>query len=301
MNYDTIKNQCEEIMAANFNQISHQTDFFNLELDDMQLYVSDICRDTVSNDAAADAALRWTSHEEGRITGLEDLLHKVQLNKCSDEGIKTLIKTHGSLLDKTPMIYKLLVNTLADIETDAVVVIGGREGDNVHSNTVCWKIDKSNEVSHMSDIPAADLGASISLCVIPQGFVITGGAGPPLCMMFIASTKLWVRLQDLLEQRHGHGSICVENVLYILRGFMGKPIKGLECSDSVHSMELKCGKWNDGPSLPLAVKFPKVTNTGSILCTYLMPKTLRSCGMWMLIRECGRSWRYFQCRRDAME
>ena len=260
MNYDTIKKQCEEIMVANFNQISQQTDFLNLELDDMERYVSDIGRDTVSNDEAADAALRWTSHEEERITGLEDLLHNVQLNKCSDEGIKTVIKTHGSLLDKTPVVYKLLVNILADTETDAVVIIGGQEGAEILSNTVCWKVDKSNEVSHMNDIPIGNLGASISLCVIPQGFVITGGASEPICMMFIALTKLWVRLQDLLVQRHGHGSICVENVLYILGGFIGKPRKGIECSDSVHSMELKYGKWSDGPSLPLGVKFPKVTN-----------------------------------------
>ena len=264
MNYDTIKKQCEEIMAANFNHISHQTHFLNLELDDMQHYVSDICSDTVNSDDSVDAALRWAKHEEGRVTLLEDLLHKVQLKNCSDEGIKAVIKTHGTLLDKSPMVYKLLVNTLVDTENDAVVVVEGQEGDDnqYDVNKVCWKVDKSNEIVHLCDIPAVDFGAKFSLCVIPQGFAITGGAHEAMCMMFIALTKLWVRLQDLLKQRHGHGSIYMKGILYAFGGFIEKDI---ECSDSVHSTQLACGNWNDGPSLPLAVKFPKVTNVANIL------------------------------------
>ena len=40
MNYDAIKQPCEEVMAANIKQISHQTDFQNLDLSEMQHYVS---------------------------------------------------------------------------------------------------------------------------------------------------------------------------------------------------------------------------------------------------------------------
>ena len=223
MSYDAIMKQCEEMMAANFNQISHQMDFLNLELDGMQHYVGDICSDTVNSDDVIDAKLKWASHEEGRITLLEDLVPRVQLNRCSDEGIKAFIKTHGALLHKSPTVYKLLVNTLVDIRTDAVVVVGGLEGDSSQNNInlVCWKVDKSNEIVHLCDIPPGGVGAKFGLCEISQGFVITGGAREPLCMMFIASTSQWVRLQDLLEQRHGHGSVCIKNVLYILGGYIG--------------------------------------------------------------------------------
>ena len=266
MNYDAIDKQCGEIIAANFYQILQQKDFLNLELNDMQHIVSNICSDAVNSDATVDAVLRWVSHEEERVTLIEDLLHKVQLNRCSDKGIKAVIQTHGPLLDKVPMIYKLMISVFTDI---GIIVVGGLyiEGEDSQSkvNKVCWKVDKSNGIEHLNDIPDINLGAKFSVCVIPQGFVITGGTGGPVCMMFIASTKLWVRLQDLLEQRHGHGSICVENVLYTLGGFMGKPRKGLEDSDSVHSMVLESGKWNDGPSLPLTVKLPKVTNIASIV------------------------------------
>ena len=57
------------------------------------------------------------------------LLHKVSLKNCSAEGIKTVMKTNESLLDKTPMVYKLLSNTLADIAkvAETVVVVGAQE------------------------------------------------------------------------------------------------------------------------------------------------------------------------------
>ena len=61
--------------------------------------------------------MRWVGHEEKRVSYLEDLLSKVQLNKCSAEGIKAGMKNHESLLDKTPMVYKLLLETLADTAT----------------------------------------------------------------------------------------------------------------------------------------------------------------------------------------
>ena len=47
MNYDIIKEQCEEVMAVNIRQISQHTDYLNLDFNQMQYYVSDICSDTV--------------------------------------------------------------------------------------------------------------------------------------------------------------------------------------------------------------------------------------------------------------
>ena len=100
MNNDTIKKQCEEKIVAKFNQISQQKDFLNLELDKLQYCGSDICSDTVNSDDAVDAVFRWVSHEEERAALLEDLLHKIQLNRCSDEGIKAVIKPIESCLIK---------------------------------------------------------------------------------------------------------------------------------------------------------------------------------------------------------
>ena len=76
-------------------------------------------------------------------------------------------------------------------------------------------------------------------------------------MMYIASTKSWMRLQNLLLKRQSHASICVGEVLCVLGGGLGpNPSKP---SASVHLM-VKDGVWKDGPDIPLAVQFPKVSN-----------------------------------------
>ena len=290
MNYDTIKEKCEEIMAASFKKISHQTDFITLDLNEMQHYVDEIYNDTVSSDDAIDAYMRWVSHNEERTENLGYLLHNVKLANCSAEGIKSIIKTHELLLDNTPVVCKLLLNTLADIATntaktrlDVVVVVGGEDDDDTISKD-CWKVNvTSGEIAHLPvcEIPVDDLGAESSVCMVPQGFVITGGKDKRLCIMFTAATKSWVRLQDLMESRLSHSSICTEEVLYILGGHLGKSVidnkantlhsepcnSDIEtCSEdsvysaSVHSMVMECGRWEHEADMPLAVTLPKVSN-----------------------------------------
>ena len=157
------------------------------------------------------------------------------------------MKSHTSLLDMTPMVYKLLSNTLADIATDTskattdtVVVIGGQEGDEV--SPVCWKVDQTGQIVRLCSIPVDDLSVRFSVCKTPQGFILTGGAEKKLCIMFIASAKSWVRLQDMLTVRQCHGSIYVKDFLYVLGGVRGKYSRNSEPTCSVDSMNIKDGK-----------------------------------------------------------
>ena len=268
MNYDNIKKQCEEIIAANFKQITQQIDFLNLDLHEIDYCVSDICSNTVNSDVIIDAVMRWTGHEDERVENLKYLLQKVKLSNCSAEGMKNTMETYESLLDKTPVVCKLLMKTSVDIavensETDTVVIVGGREGEEV--NEVCWKVAQcgvDQSIVQLCDIPIDELDAKCSVCKIPQGFVITGGVRSRLCVMFIASTKSWVRLQDILEERQCHGSVCVNKVLYVLGGYLGEDDQH---SNSVDSMIMKNGNWESGPNLPLVVKFPNVSNCDELV------------------------------------
>ena len=117
MKYDTIKDKCEEIIAAKFSQISQQDDFLNPAVTEMQHFVSNVCKDSVKADDVLDAVMRWVSYEEGQQTHLENLLLKVQLPKCSAKCIKSVLQTYETLLDHQPIMFKLLYNTLADIAT----------------------------------------------------------------------------------------------------------------------------------------------------------------------------------------
>ena len=260
MSYDTIKEKCEGLMAASIKKISRQNDFLNLDLNEIQHYASNICTDSVNSDHLVNGLMRWVNHKDERVPYLEDLLNKGQLNKCSAKGLKNAMDSYESLLDKTSMTYKLLLKSFASIttHTDTVVVIGGEEGHQV--NPVCWKVEHPNEIVHLCDIPDGDCAENCSVCKVPHGFVISGGECTSLCMMFIASTNSWVRLQDMLGQRDSHGFICVRDVLYVFGGYVRG---GTNPSDSVHLMIMKDGKWTHGPNMSLAVKFPKVSNLGN--------------------------------------
>ena len=262
MNYDAITDRCEEIIAANVNQVSQQDDFLNLSIAEMQHYVSSVCKDSVKADDVLDAVMRWVSYNEGRQTHLEDLLLNVQLTKCFAKCIKSTLQNYETLLDQQPMMYKLLSNTLADISAaleasckaeTRMVVVGGQKGK--EANQVCWEVNEGFKKLYY--IPHSNIADRSSVCKTPKGFAITGGVGRNSCFMFVASSKQWIRLQNMLTKRECHGSVCMKNVIYALGGGVGD---NTQLSSSVHYINIANGDWQEGPALLVAVKFPKVSD-----------------------------------------
>ena len=121
-------------------------------------------------------------------------------------------------------------------------------------NKVCYKLDQSKQMVKMCHIPV-DLKPRHSVCKTQLGFALTGGENSSLCMMFIASSKSWVRLQDLMHERYCHGSISVRNVLYVLAGWDAN-----NKIESVHYLEIKRGSWQHGPDLPCVMVWPNVAS-----------------------------------------
>ena len=208
-----------------------------------------------------------------------------------------------SMLDKTPMTYKLLFKTFIDTASDTsktmtdIVIVGGQEDNTVCQ--VCLKVDQSNQIVQMCHIPVDDLTPRLSVCKTPLRFAITGGVENDLCIMYVASTRFWLRLQDLKEERRCHGSICVKDVLYVLGGYLGEYTDSSEPSDSVDFMIINKGDWKNGPRIPLAVKFPKVSNLGdSVYSTFLMKSPISCCvltlkkNVWIQLASLSTEKRY---------
>ena len=114
-------------------------------------------------------------------------------------------------------------------------------------------------------------------------------------------------LQELIEPRQCHGSICVKDVLYMLDGFVrhdaigSEPIttdNDLSASDneasttegepvvsaSVHSMMMVCGSWQHESDMPLAVCSPKVANINDTV--YLLDEDTKK----LLQMDAGKVW-----------
>ena len=67
--------------------------------------------------------------------------------------------------------------------------------------------------------------------------------------------KSWNKLADLRETRYWHGSVCLNDVMYVVGG----RVSGSD-SNSVDFMSVsEQGQWRRGPDLPTATRYPKVS------------------------------------------
>ena len=107
-------------------------------------------------------------------------------------------------------------------------------------NPTCWKLSQSEQVKEMTKVPY-EFSTYQSVCVIPDGFIITGGGNNDLCVKYDIKKRSWSMLKRMRRKRHGHGSICissaddqrgwsVNSVLYIFGGLIaGKVTKSVDC------------------------------------------------------------------------
>ena len=266
MELGNIKTKCEAIMIENFCEVSKQTDFLHLSYQELQSYLSDICSKTVKSDYALDSVMRWVNHNlESRLQHLESIMLHIQLHKCSARSIKTVIKTYQAILDKKTVVSKLLNNVLIDMLDSMVdaksskptlMVIGGEVDEEV--SPVCWSITEADHFEEFCEFPSVDLQCMHSICKTPQGFAITGGVNSDICLMFLAASRSWIRMQNMPNERRAHGSICVKGHLLVFGGYLND--SNHECHGMDFLMIDEGGSWQKGPDCPNAVDFPKVSN-----------------------------------------
>ena len=164
------------------------------------------------------------------------------------------MKAHKEILDKQLVMYKYI--SMAMIASPTLVILGGEAYDEL--NNVCWKVTKSG-IKKLFEIPT-EITFDTSICKFPVGFAYTGGKDCKTCKVFISAKRSWLRLPNMKEARHSHGSIYVNGLLLVIAGCLGKEGNITPLCTSVHSMVLECGDWQNEPDLPLAVKHPKVSD-----------------------------------------
>ena len=180
---------------------------------------------------------------KGRKKHLLKLLKLVQLENCSLNGIQVVLDTYQGLLD-SKKVYKLLVTAMVQARqpTSTVVLIGE---DYSTEEGVCWALNKHDQFEKLCDIPDYN-NCGCSACTIPGGFIVTGGDGSKSCTMFMASTKTWIRLENMPRKRCDHGSVCMKGVLFVIGG----NVQGTDDRNSVECLSFLLGRWESGPDMP---------------------------------------------------
>ena len=273
---DTTKEHCEELMATAFVEITTHREFLRLNHAEVTDYFNHVCGQNIERDDMLKAAMYWANHDATeRLEYLDDLLQQIQLDKCSMQGIGIVMKSYAALLDQQPMLYKVLSSAMADLcdsstssgavsskpvkqhsqqqNKSVVVIVGGCAYGQV--NRVCWKLNEKNKIEELCQIPADDLAEYHSVCKTPHGFVITGGKDSDLCLMFMAHTRSWIRMQNMRKTRHSHGSVCVKSILFVIGGRQDR-----QKTNSVEMIPIEGGCWQDGPNTLIAVDDPKVAD-----------------------------------------
>ena len=267
-----IKTKCSEILSSSFHEVSKEIEFLELTLAEIGNCIKDVQETDADPDDVLEATFGWVSHRpDQRLDDMEDLLKKIELLKCSAECLQDEMKTHETLLDRRPLVYKLINQSLATIAVQGLsrkkrgrkgrrktrlIVVGGNDNDEV------WELDSSMQFVKLCSLPVRTIW--LSVCETPNGFAITGGNGSTVCTMYVSATNSWIQLKPLPVHRREHGSVYCHGKIFVLSGM----VAGSE-STSVQSLLLDGGYWNDEPNMPSFADCPTaVCSRNSIFLLY---------------------------------
>ena len=144
-----------------------------------------------------------------------------------------------------------------------LVILGGAAED-LETQDKCRILDKRGKNWKVLTKLPEKLSA-ISVCQTDDGFVISGGRNEDLanvssCYQFVASTRVWKRLADLLTARFGAASMMIEGCVYIIGGAERQSGNGEQVPvNYCQSLNLNGNVWNkhipmlQGMAYPIAV------------------------------------------------
>ena len=269
-NLTKLNSQCLAYVKSNFVKIMCESEFASLNMSELVDYLKSV-RESV-HDEKLQAIFKWTAHDmEGRSGEIVDLLRNVQLENCSLAALIDIMDCYNMLVFSNKIVFEMLTSSLKNLSLSSagasaaaststektLVIVGGQVSDTVQRK--CWRVSESNQVEELCDIKY-EIERRHSVCQSSAGFVITGGEDSKLCVSYDSRHKTWSKCADLTQTRCEHGSVCVNDVVYVMAG----GVSG-SSSDSVEWMSLEQGKWQRGADLPVSTLFPKVsTLSGNI-------------------------------------
>ena len=257
LNLHETKAKCSEFMSSSFHEVSKEMEFLELTLAEMSSCIKDVQETDADPDDVLEATFGWVNHRPSqRVDDMEDLLKKIELLKCSAECLQDEMKTHETLLDSRPLVYKLLATTAVQAggrkrrgrkgrRKARVIVTGGNNNKDV------WELDSSMQLVKLCTLPMETTWFSV--CATPDGFAVTGGYPSTVCSMYILDSNSWVQLKPLPVQRYQHGSVYFCSKIFVFSGVVAE-IQ----STSVQSLFLDGGDWSNEPSIPRTANHPAV-------------------------------------------
>ena len=271
VNMQTLKQKCSEFMKKHFDEVVQEREFLELGQSEVIGVLQHV--QERSEDVKLKSVFHWASHDTvSRSSHLDNLMAAVKLDECSLGVMTTVLQKYEAVIFSKRWLYQSLTTAIATTTMSSqyistvkpsksskqvVAIVGGYvDGD---FQRKVWTVNHSNQVEELRVMPS-DFEEWHSVCAIPVGFALTGGHNSKMCAIYIALTNSWSRMEDMSEIRRSHGSICVDNVLYVLAGLIGPDT---EESASVESMSLKGNAWTPCAALSVRTYDPQIASIGT--------------------------------------
>ena len=232
LNLANIKAKCSEIMVTNFTKVTNQQEFLAMSSIEVEEYFTHVINASTERDHILYAAIRWANHDAtNRLEDLENFLHQVQLDNCSQDAIVDIMDTYGTTIVSNMNVFKLLTTAMKQkkkqpkpmspskplqVMKSMLAIVGGQMKEEV--SLVCWNFNPQEKFEKLCKIPY-EVARHHSVCKCPQGFAITGGMWTDLCITFNAMAVATIEADEAVAS-----SVFVQIMGTSLKKLLGRVI-----------------------------------------------------------------------------
>ena len=252
----SIVDSCKRYASDSFLEVTKEKEFKRLSLDDLNTTLQ-LLNDTVSPDNLLASVLSWINNDKkSRKKALDCTLGYLELKACKKQFLSESAKEHIEIFRSNPK-FNRTVNHMLHPRKLSLVAIGGfimRSADNSRANMQGWKLESETKFEDITEIPHDLLCHAPMICLYGRNkLILTGGCHADTCVMFDVAAKKWKQMTNLKSIRHGHGSVCILQQIYI---FGGEIRASQTWCTSVEYLNIKQenGEWQSAPPMPSALR-----------------------------------------------
>ena len=284
--------KAKEMIIAKFQVVSMLGEFMDLTFIEVKDIVTQGQASGLLGDVLLQACFNWImDDDEQRKQHVDAMLQAINMTTCCVHFLKKLLREQKDSLLSEKSSYVRVTEALMAVyeiqeqkEEEAkkrkekkkgrkIMLYGGRRDDGVRIDKV-WTVDLQS--ARCEEILSPVTKYLSAICATSHGLMVAGGGtsrdfhGTEArnCDLLDYSTLRWIRYPDTLSNVFGAGSVCIQEVVYLLGGYRGRE-KTLESFTLQRQPWTTLKQWKRLPNMLHGMRLPIVASIGHyilVLC-----------------------------------
>ena len=281
---------CGNVLKQHLLAVSKQDNFLSMELTHFVAFLEYASNIHVYEVDLMQTIKQWLEHcpiHQQQLSEHRDIRKYGELESCFKNQFDRVCSLRRCLAEKPRLVIYSEAAMDNYTELELVLCLGGTKANGVDVNTSTWDIRYSDNLKKLCGIETKyTLRRGHSICVTPDlaRLLFSGGENSDDCALYNNLFCDWLEMPNMLSKRHNHGSVFVQDKLYILGGVTNqmktKTVEYLEFSSEDPPECSDPPIWQIGPDLPIAVENPQVAaidnrvyvfdqETGRMFCLHI--------------------------------